>query len=242
MANRRMPFSNGLILAIAFGSFGWSQGVTGVISGSVTSPKAAIGGATVTITNADTGVTAWTGKTNVDRRLSRARSAGRPIQRRRDGRGFKRQQVSGIELSVDQRADILVVMQAGEAAETVTVEGRTQGQLASDSSSLGNTITPSAIAGSASAQPQYPESAGSDAGRFLRRRHHQPSRPEFFAAFDRRQPHAEQRVSDRRCFGGHAVPPEPRKPCPRPIPSGNSMCSRLRIPPSTGEPPAPWSR
>ncbi len=44
---------------------GWSQGVTGVISGTVSDPtKAAIGAAAVTITNADTRVVAWTGKTN----------------------------------------------------------------------------------------------------------------------------------------------------------------------------------
>ena len=78
----------------------------------------------------------------------------------------------------------------------------TAGQLASDSSSLGNTITPSQLQDLASAQPLYSESAGSDAGRFLRRRYYQPGRPEFFAAFDRRQPHAQQRVFDRRRFRG----------------------------------------
>ena len=59
--------------------------------------------------------------------------------------GFKQQRVSGVELSVDPRADIPILMQVGEVAETVTVEGRTAGQLASDSSSLGSTITPSQL-------------------------------------------------------------------------------------------------
>ena len=59
--------------------------------------------------------------------------------------GFKHQQVSGIELSVGQQADILILMQAGELAETVNVEGRTEGQLASDSSSISTTITPAQL-------------------------------------------------------------------------------------------------
>jgi Carboxypeptidase regulatory-like domain/TonB-dependent Receptor Plug Domain len=126
-------------------SLAWGQGVTGVISGVVMDTKGAIMGADVIITNADTGVTAWTGKTNGD---GVYRAPDLPAARYNlsvTARGFKRQKVSGIELSVDPRANIPVLMQVGEVAETVTVQGRTEGQLASDSSSLGTTITPSEL-------------------------------------------------------------------------------------------------
>ena len=109
-----MPSSSGLILALLLGSFAWGQGVTGVISGITTAPAAAISGATVTITNADTGVTAWTGKTNV---AGVYRAPDLPAGRYNVSvtlAGFKRHQISGIELSADQRADIPIVMEVGE--------------------------------------------------------------------------------------------------------------------------------
>jgi hypothetical protein len=145
LTDRCLPFSISVILAVALVSLAWSQGVTGVISGIVTNPKNAIGGATVTIVNADTGVTAWTGKTNA---YGVYRAPDLPAARYDvsvTAQGFKRQLVSGIELSMDPRADIPFMLQLGEMAETVTVEGRTEGQLATDSSSLGNTITPSEL-------------------------------------------------------------------------------------------------
>jgi hypothetical protein len=123
-----------------------AQGVNGVISGTVSDPShAPISGATVTIGNADTGVTVWTGQTNASG-VYRAPSvpAGR-FNVAVEANGFKRQQVSGVQLSVDQRADISVTLQIGQVAETVTVEGSAEGQLATDTSSLGNTITPSQV-------------------------------------------------------------------------------------------------
>ncbi|MGB6944613.1 MAG: carboxypeptidase-like regulatory domain-containing protein, partial [Bryobacteraceae bacterium] len=126
-------------------AFAWSQGVTGVISGVVTDPKGIIAGASVVITNADTGAVSWTGRTNV---AGIYRAPDLPAARYTvsvTAAGFKHQQVSGIELSVDPRADVPIMMQVGEVAETVTVEGTSAGQLASDSSSLGTTITPSQL-------------------------------------------------------------------------------------------------
>jgi len=127
-------------------TFAWSQGVTGVISGVVTDSKGAVRGATVMITNADTGVAAWTGRTNVD---GVYRAPDLPAARYNiavTAAGFRHQRVSGVELSVDPRADIPFLLQVGEVADTVTVQG-TQDQLASDSSSLGNAITPSQLQG-----------------------------------------------------------------------------------------------
>ncbi|MGD0133676.1 MAG: carboxypeptidase-like regulatory domain-containing protein, partial [Bryobacteraceae bacterium] len=137
----------GLLLALVFGCFGWGQGMEGVISGIITSPKAAIPAATVSVTNTDTGVIAWSGKTNVD---GVYRAPDLPAGRYNidvTAEGFKHQYVSGIELSVGQLADIVIIMQAGIVADTVTVEGGTAGQLASDSSSLSTSITPSQLQG-----------------------------------------------------------------------------------------------
>ncbi len=59
--------------------------------------------------------------------------------------GFKTQRVANVPLAVDQTADISVILQLGTAAQTVTVNGATEGQLATDTSSLGATITPSQV-------------------------------------------------------------------------------------------------
>jgi hypothetical protein len=132
------------VLLFGIASFGWSQGVTGVVSGIVSDPKGVIGGATVIIINAETGVTAWTGKTNID---GVYRAPDLPAARYDvavTAAGFKREQVYGIELSVDPRADVPFLLQVGEISETVTVEA-TESQLASDSASLGYTVTPSQL-------------------------------------------------------------------------------------------------
>src|SRR5262249_56183929 len=94
----------------------------------------------VTIVNADTGVTAFHGATN-ESGLYRAPSL--PVGRYDvivELPGFKRAQISGINLTVDQRAAINVTLQLGAVEESITVAGQTAGQLATESSSLGNTI------------------------------------------------------------------------------------------------------
>jgi hypothetical protein len=144
LANQRMAFHCPM-LSVLWCSLAWAQGVTAVISGTVTSTAAAVADATVTISNADTGVSAWIGRTNW---AGVYRAPDLPAGRYNvlvTATGFKRQQVAGVELSADQRADLPIAMQAGAASETVTVNGGTQGQLASASSSLGSTITPSQL-------------------------------------------------------------------------------------------------
>ncbi|HTB11943.1 MAG TPA: TonB-dependent receptor [Bryobacteraceae bacterium] len=120
-----------------------AQGVNGVISGTVSDPtKAPITNATVTITNADTGVVVWTGHANA---TGVFRAPDLPVGQYNvvaSAPGFKRQQISNLHLSVDQRADVDLTLQVGEVSETVTVEGSTAAELATDTSSLGNTITP----------------------------------------------------------------------------------------------------
>jgi hypothetical protein len=124
----------------------FSQSVTGIISGTVTdATKAPVAGADVIITNADTGVKAWNGKTN-ESGVYRAPDlhVGR-YSIDVSAPGFKHQQVSNIQLLVDQRANIDIALEVGQVSESVKVEGSTAGQLATETASLGNTITPSQL-------------------------------------------------------------------------------------------------
>ena len=129
------------LAAIVFG-----QVLTGTISGTVTdSTEAVVPNAALTIINADTGVTVWRGVTN-DSGVYRAPAL--PVGRYDvvvAMQGFKQADVSGISLTVDQHAAINVRLQPGAVAESITVAGETAGQLATDSSSLGNTINTSQV-------------------------------------------------------------------------------------------------
>lgn len=119
---------------------------TGVISGTVTDPsKAVVPNATVTIVNPDTGVTVWHGKTNGSG-VYRAPSLGAGRYTIAvEAPGFKRASVTDVNLAVDQRADVGVTLETGAVAESITVEGDAAGQLATDSSSLGNVINTSQV-------------------------------------------------------------------------------------------------
>ncbi len=123
-----------------------AQVLTGTISGTVTdSTEAIVPSAAVTIVSADTGITAWRGVTN-ESGVYRAPSL---LVGRYDVivelQGFKRATVSGINLTVDQRAAINVRLEPGAVTESITVAGQTAGQLATESSSLGNTINTSQV-------------------------------------------------------------------------------------------------
>ncbi len=137
------PVRASMLLALA-GCLAWGQGITGVISGAVTPPKAAAA-AGVTITNAETGVVAWFGKPNLAGVYRAPDLAAGRYNIDVTAAGFKRQQVSDVELAVDQRVDILFVLEAGRAADAIIVQGRTQGQLEPDSSSVATAITPSEL-------------------------------------------------------------------------------------------------
>jgi outer membrane receptor protein involved in Fe transport len=120
---------------------------TGVISGIVTDTShASVPNANVTIVNADTGVTVWRGQTN-ESGVYRAPelSVGR-YNVKVEFTGFEVASVNGVNLAMDQRASINITLQPGGTTETVTVIGDTVGQLATDTSSLGNVITTSQVA------------------------------------------------------------------------------------------------
>jgi outer membrane receptor protein involved in Fe transport len=135
-----------LLLLCLLTGIATGQVLTGTISGTVTdSSDAVVPAASVTIVNADTGVTVWHGVTS-ESGLYRAPS----LQVGRynvivELQGFKRAEVSGINLTVDQRAAINVALQPGTVTESIVVAGQTAGQLASESSSLGNTINTSQV-------------------------------------------------------------------------------------------------
>src|SRR5580698_4981503 len=80
-----------------------AQSLTGMISGTVADPsKSPITGASVSITNADTGVKAWSGTTNES---GVYRAPDLPVGRYTlsvDAKGFKHEQITNITLAVDQ--------------------------------------------------------------------------------------------------------------------------------------------
>jgi hypothetical protein len=119
----------------------YGQVLTGTISGVVTdASEAVVPNAAVTINNADTHVTVWRGATN-ESGLYRAPAL--PVGRYDvivAVQGFKRADVTGVNLTIDQRATINITLQPGAVAESVTVAGQSAGQLSTESSSLGTTI------------------------------------------------------------------------------------------------------
>ena len=123
-----------------------AQVLTGVISGAVRdSSQALIPNAQVSILNSDTGVVAWHGQTN-ESGIYRAPAllVGR-YNIRVDAQGFKRAEVSNVPLAIDQHANVDVTLELGAVSETVTIQGQAAGQLATDTSSLGNVINPSQV-------------------------------------------------------------------------------------------------
>src|SRR5258708_40280821 len=135
---RRIPVVS-FVLAVAClltGAYG--QVLTGTISGVVTdASEAVVPNAAVTINNADTHVTVWRGVTN-ESGLYRAPAL--PVGRYDlmvGLQGFKRAEVTGINLTIDQHATINVTLQPGAVAESVTAAGQSAGQLSTESSSLG---------------------------------------------------------------------------------------------------------
>ncbi len=131
-----------LFLSVA----GRAQGVTGSISGTITDPtNAPVANADVAITNAVTNVRVWTGKTNESGLYRAADLPAGSYNVSVEAPGFKREQVSRIPLAVDQRAAVNLTLEIGNVADSITVEGATSAQLATETGSLGNTITPAQL-------------------------------------------------------------------------------------------------
>lgn len=123
-----------------------AQDITGTISGTVTdSSGAVVPGASVVVTNTATAVVAFRGVTNESGNYS---APSLPVGTYRvavEMKGFKKSEIQGVVLQVDQRARINVMLQPGEIAETVTVVGEGMGLLESESSSMGSLINTSQV-------------------------------------------------------------------------------------------------
>lgn len=117
------------------------QTLTGAISGTITDASGAIvPHATVTVTNADTGVIPWRGTSN---ELGIYSAPALPVGSYRvrvELAGFKKEEVDGIRLLVGQRARVDVSLTPGEVSETVTVVGEAMGRLEAETSSMGTVI------------------------------------------------------------------------------------------------------
>jgi len=138
--------SAGLCIFLLTAALAVSQGVTGIISGTITDPtKAPIAGANIIITNIETGVVVWKGTTNESGVYNAPSLPVGTYNVNISATGFKSDQVKNVHLTVDQHADISAALAVGAVSESVTVEGSTAGQLAVDTASLGNTITPSQV-------------------------------------------------------------------------------------------------
>ncbi len=123
-----------------------AQEINASLSGTVTDTSGAVvPNAAFSIANAQTGVVASQGKTNDSGVYSAPSLPVGSYRLRVEAPGFKRAEVQGITLQVDQRARIDITLQPGEVAETITVVGEGLGQLESESSSVGAIINTSQV-------------------------------------------------------------------------------------------------
>jgi hypothetical protein len=118
-----------------------AQSLTASLSGRVTDESGgALPGATVTITSADTNVTAWTGPTDGEGAyLAPSLPVGR-YNIAASLAGFKSKTITGVPLTVGQKANIPIELPAGAIAETINVVGEGLGRLETEDSAMGIVI------------------------------------------------------------------------------------------------------
>ena len=121
------------------------QNSSGVISGVVSdTSQAIVPNASVTIVNTDTGVTVWRGVTNESGVYRGPGLIPGKYSVSVEMAGFKRAQVEGIPLAVDQRTAVNIILQLGVPSESIEIRD-TASDLATDSSSLGNVMNASQV-------------------------------------------------------------------------------------------------
>lgn len=129
----------GLVICLAAPAF--AQNLTGVLSGNVTDQNgAAVPGATVSITNAATQATVFTGTTDDNGAYLAPSLPVGTYNLTFEAANFKKVEVSSVVLQVDQRSRVDAELPAGEITETITVSGEAFGQLERDSSSQDEVI------------------------------------------------------------------------------------------------------
>jgi hypothetical protein len=136
-----------MVAALALGGATASaQSLTASITGRVTDESgAAVPGAAVVVTNADTNTNAWTGVSDA---AGAYHAPSLPVGRYDIGvslTGFKNVTVKGVRLEVGQKANIPLTLPAGEVRETVTVVGEALGRLETEDATMGVVIDTSKV-------------------------------------------------------------------------------------------------
>lgn len=123
-----------------------AQTLSGTVAGTVSDASGAVvPSAAVTITNVETKVTVWKGRTDP---AGSYRAPGIPAGRYDlsfEAPGFQKFEVKGIVLAIDQRARVDATLRPGEVAQSVTVTAESASRLDTESAVVGTTIDPSQI-------------------------------------------------------------------------------------------------
>jgi hypothetical protein len=124
----------------------WAQELTGVISGVVSdSTGAIVPGASVTIVGAGTGVRAWRGASNKDGVYLAPNLPVAAYDITVELKGFRKVEIRGFDLKVNQRARIDATLQPGDVVESITVSGESVALVEADTSSLGLLVNPNQL-------------------------------------------------------------------------------------------------
>lgn len=131
-----------LCLSAAFTAASFAQSLTSSITGIVTdSSGAAIPSASVLIRNPSTGVVVWKGAADGSGRyLAPAIPVG-VYDVQVEATGFKRADLQGITVQVDQRVRVDAQLQPGDVRESITVTADSIAQLQTETSYVGDNIT-----------------------------------------------------------------------------------------------------
>jgi hypothetical protein len=134
-----------LALAVLLAPLG-AQSPSGTISGVVSDASGAVvPGAAVQILNAETNVKAWSGNTGQEGAfLAPVLNVG-SYNIFIETPGFKKFEILGLALEVNQRARVDAVLQPGELKEVVTVVGESLAGLNKEDSTIGLDVNPSQI-------------------------------------------------------------------------------------------------
>ncbi len=118
-----------------------AQDITGQIGGVVTDTSGAIvRGATVHITNTNTGVRVWQGQTNSSGAYAATLLPVGNYNLTFEATGFRPIHVDGVGVSVSDRRRVDAVFQPGDVKESITVNGGNVSNLESDTSYLGTEV------------------------------------------------------------------------------------------------------
>lgn len=123
-----------------------AQTVTSSISGRIFDTTGGVlPGATVTITNAETGVQVWNGTADAQGLYIAPSLQVGTYDVAGSLQGFKSVTITGVRLAVDQRARVDLTMSTGTIQETIVVVGESAGQLETDSSSMALVVNTSQV-------------------------------------------------------------------------------------------------